>query len=96
MVADPNRLATLVPHLEGVSAVCWLLGSADDGAIHGPQLESFLEHVVDTPVRAVFYEPSECHPGGREIARRAADRHRMTVEVLDGDDTARAVARALR
>ena len=23
-LADPDRLATLLPHLEGVSALCWL------------------------------------------------------------------------
>ena len=26
VVADPDRLGTLLPHLQGVSAVCWLAG----------------------------------------------------------------------
>ena len=28
VVADPDRLATLVPALSGVTVVCWLMGSA--------------------------------------------------------------------
>jgi nucleoside-diphosphate-sugar epimerase len=54
-VADPDRLSTLAPHLEGVSVLCWLMGTAHgDGdavaAIHGPRLESLLETIVDAPV----------------------------------------------
>ena len=30
VVADPDRLGTLMRALAGVTAVCWLLGSADD------------------------------------------------------------------
>ena len=26
VIADPNRLGTLLPHLHGVSAVCWRAG----------------------------------------------------------------------
>ena len=95
VVADPDRLGTLVVHLDGVSAVCWLLGRVDERALHGPRLESFLEHLVDTPVRGVVYEASDSHPGGAEIARRAAARHRMPVEIAGGDATAAAVARVL-
>ena len=97
IVADPDRLGTLVTRLDGVSAVCWLMGNVDDGGLHGPRLESFLEHLVDTPVRGVVYEASERHPGGRDIARRAAEHHRMPVELVDGGAaTADAVARVLR
>jgi len=27
-LADPDRLMTLMPHVEGVSVLCWLMGSA--------------------------------------------------------------------
>jgi hypothetical protein len=94
VVADPNRLGTLLPHIEGVSVLVWLLGSVDGvagEALHGPRLESMLETLVDTPVRGVVYEG----PGER-IARRFADTFRMRVEVLRaGDDAAVAVARIL-
>jgi nucleoside-diphosphate-sugar epimerase len=59
VVADPDRLGTLMPQLDGVSVVCWLLGSAagDSAAdLHGPRLQTFLERLVDTPVRGFVYE----------------------------------------
>ena len=97
VVADPDRLATLVPHLEGVTAACWLLGSVDEETLHGPRLETFLEHLVDTPVRGVVYETSARHPAGAEIARRARSRYRMPVEIVepDGGGAAAAVEQVL-
>ena len=57
VVADPDRLATLVPVLSGVSVVCWLMGSADGSPeVHGARLETLCEHLVDTPVRGLVYE----------------------------------------
>ena len=56
VVADPDRLATLVPRLAGVSAICWLLGSAEGAPeLHGARLRTLLERLVDTPVRGVVY-----------------------------------------
>ena len=40
VLADPNRLATLMPALDGASAACWLMGTASDPALHGPRLAS--------------------------------------------------------
>ena len=94
VVADPDRLGTLLPHLEGVSVLVWLLGSVRGEAaetLHGPRLESLLETLVDTPVRGLVYEG----PGER-IARRFADTFRIRVDVLQaGDDAAAAVARVV-
>lgn len=59
VVADPDRLGTLMAHLHGVTVVCWLMGSADAEAasdLHGPRLRTLLERLVDTPVRGVVYE----------------------------------------
>ena len=94
-LADPDRLATLVPHLEGVSVLCWLLGSAagDDelvAAVHGARLERLLERLVDTPVRGVVYEGAgrvDRHrlERGAVIARAAALRWRIPVEVVEQD-----------
>src|SRR5690349_2622086 len=59
VVADPNRLATLTPHLDGASVVCWLMGSAegeDVAPLHAERLEALLETLVDTHVRGLVYE----------------------------------------
>ncbi|MGI8805443.1 MAG: hypothetical protein ACR2IN_07100 [Thermoleophilaceae bacterium] len=94
-VADPDRLGTLTPSLEGVSVLCWLMGTAGGqpeavAALHGPRLESMLEAIVDTPVRGVVYEAAgsvdpACLAGGAALARRAARTHRMPVELIVSD-----------
>ena len=59
VVADPDRLGTVMAQLAGVTAVCWLLGSATGetaAGLHGPRLETLLERLVDTPVRVIVYE----------------------------------------
>ncbi len=93
VVADPDRLATLVPALAEVSAVCWLMGTAGGSseataALHGPRLQSMLETVVDTPVRGVVYEAAgtaspELLEEGAAIARSAASTYRMPVRIAD-------------
>lgn len=90
--ADPDRLGTLLPTIEGVSALCWLMGTAADNAeaLHGPRLDSLVEKLVDTHVRGVVYEaagslPPAAFAGGAEIVRRAAGTYGMPVEILDAD-----------
>ncbi len=93
VVADPQRLSTLVPHLEGVSLMCWLMGTAagearELEAIHGPRLESVLESIVDTPVRGFVYEAAgsvraELLERGAEVVRQAGRRHRMPAAVVE-------------
>ena len=36
VVADPDRLGTLLPGIEGVTVVCWLMGSAVESG-RGPR-----------------------------------------------------------
>jgi uncharacterized protein YbjT (DUF2867 family) len=95
VVADPDRLATLLPAVEGVSAICWLMGSArgDTGGVaplHGERLRSLLERLVDTPVRGFVYEGAGSVDGGllargAAAAREAAETYRMRVEVVESD-----------
>ncbi len=95
IVADPDRLATLLPQIEGIGLLYWLMGTAtgDPGtvaAIHAERLESFLDALVDTPVRGIAYEAAgTVEPGrlerGADIARRAAATHSIPVEVLTRD-----------
>jgi hypothetical protein len=94
VVADPDRLATLIPGLAGVSAVCWLLGSAETGAeLHGPRLRTLLERLVDAPVHGLVYEAAGSVDdgllaAGATIVREASTRWRIPVEVVDQDPAA--------
>ena len=95
MVADPDRVASILDHVGDVALVFWLLGSAQGrpeevAAVHGPRLERLMEEIVDTPVRGFVYEA-----GGRverphlergaAIVREAAERWRIPVEVVAED-----------
>lgn len=98
-VADPDRLGTLLPLLEGVSVVCWLMGSASGApdsvaALHGPRLGSMLAKLVDTPVRGLVYEAAgtvgtELLAEGGVVARAAAATYRMPVRVVEQTPEAR-------
>ena len=91
--ADPDRLGTLLAHLADVSAVCWLMGSAEgDGveALHGPRWQSMVERLVDTPVRGAVYEGAgsvsvALLEAGAATARAAAETFHIPVEVIEVD-----------
>jgi nucleoside-diphosphate-sugar epimerase len=98
VIADPNRLATLTPHLDGVSVLCWLMGSVGVEHLHGERLESLLETLVDTHVRGVVYEATGSAERamlerGAALVRQAGETWRMPVEAVgDGGVTALADA----
>ncbi len=61
VLADPDRVATLVAALEHATVACVLLGSAVGSAeqlsaLHSTRLEMLLTKIVDTTVRGVVYE----------------------------------------
>ena len=93
VVADPDRLGTVMGQLTGVTAACWLMGSATGETaadLHGPRLETLLERLVDTPVRGIVYEAAgSVDPGllagGAAAVREAAGRWRMGAEVVEAD-----------
>jgi len=94
-VADPDRLATLLPLIEGVSIICWLMGTAAAPALHGPRLRSIVEKLVDTPVRGFVYEEAgsveqDRLEEGAAIVREAGEVYRMPVELLEQDPADRA------
>lgn len=67
VLADPDRLATLVPALDHVSVTVFLLGSATGApeqlaALHGPRLEALLVKLLDTTIRGVVYEAAGTVP----------------------------------
>ena len=91
VVADPYKLATVMPLLDGASAVCWLMGTADGSrdsveAVHGTRLESMLELIVDTHARGFVYETGGvARELGLHAARCAKEVYEMPIEVLDSD-----------
>jgi nucleoside-diphosphate-sugar epimerase len=91
VVADPDRLGTIMGQLAGVTVVCWLMGSVTGAPeLHGPRLETLLERLVDTPVRGIVYEAAgSVEPAllaaGAAAVRAAAERWRMPAEVVEAD-----------
>jgi uncharacterized protein YbjT (DUF2867 family) len=91
VAADPDRLGTLMPALPGVTVVCWLLGSAEDAAaLHGNRLRTFVERLVDTPVRGFVYEGAgtvddALLASGAGIVRAGSNTWRIPVEIVDVD-----------
>jgi nucleoside-diphosphate-sugar epimerase len=91
VVADPDRLGTLVPALPGVSAICWLMGGAGDApAVNGERLQTLTERLVDTHVRGLVYEAAGpagaalLGPGAAIVQTAAAIWH-MPVEIVTDD-----------
>jgi hypothetical protein len=83
VVADPHRLATLMPHVDGASAVIWLMGTAG-GPVHDTRLESMLEFIVDTPARGLVYETGGVErEDGVFAVRCAVETYEMPVEILE-------------
>lgn len=93
VVADPDRLGTLVRAVDGVTVVCWLMGSAvGSPEVHGARLQTFMEHLVDTPVRGFVYEAAgevdaAVLSHGAQLVREAAETWRMRAEVVSADPT---------
>jgi uncharacterized protein YbjT (DUF2867 family) len=87
VVADPDRVGSIVELVGDVTVVAWLLGSARGSeeqvaALHGSRLERLLEKLVDTPVRGLVYEASGDLPepmlaGGVELVDAASRRWRI-------------------
>ena len=94
-VGDPDRIATLMEALTGVTIVCWLMGSAtgdpdDVFALHDGRLRMLWEKLVDTPVRGVVYEAAgSVDPAalirGEAVARVAHETWRIPLEYLRAD-----------
>src|SRR4051795_4053583 len=92
-VGDPDRIATLMEALPGVTILCWLMGNVAAPELHGGRLRMMFEKLVDTPVRGGVYEGT---PAGETLARTCADTWRIPLELLaPGEDPLPAVARLL-
>lgn len=95
VVADPDRVGTLLDHIDGVAVVYWLLGTAKAepevlAAVHGPRLERLLDELIDTPVRAIVYEGAgsvqdRYFADGRAVVEKFETVHRIPATVVDAD-----------
>ena len=74
--ADPDRLGTLLPALEEVSAACWMAPVAPE------RLESLVDHLVDTPVRGLVVDGARVEAGA---AVAAGGRRSVPVQPARGD-----------
>jgi uncharacterized protein YbjT (DUF2867 family) len=98
VLADPDRVGSMVAALEHVSVVVHLLGSAQGpseqlAALHGPRLDMLLSRVTDSPVHAFVYEAcGSVDPAvlaaGAQCVRAFSIRTRTRVELLDAEPSA--------
>jgi hypothetical protein len=95
-IGTPDRLATLRAALEGVTVLCWLLGSAtgpaqEVEALHTTRLEFFATQAIDTTVRGLIYEAcgttisAETLRGGMGVVRAVAERNAIPLAFLTAD-----------
>lgn len=92
---DPDRIATLTYALDGVTVLCWLLGSAQGteeqvDALHGTRLQMLLERSIDTTVRGVLYEAAGSASAtrlaaGAETVRAACGRSEIPWALLEAE-----------
>jgi nucleoside-diphosphate-sugar epimerase len=92
VLADPDRVGTVVATLDGVAIVVWLLGHARDPELHGPRLRALLEKLVDTPVRGFVLE--RAGQDDEAIAREAQATWSIPLAVVE-DDSPEAAVRGL-
>jgi nucleoside-diphosphate-sugar epimerase len=94
-VGDPDRIASISYALDGVTILCWLMGSAlgDDeqlAALHGSRLSMLLERTIDTTVRGLLYEAAgSVDPtllaAGAETVRAACSYSEIPHALLEAD-----------
>lgn len=94
-IGDPDRIATLSYALDGVTVLCWLMGSARGTpeqleALHGPRLKMLLERSIDTTVRGLLFEASgsvgaELLDAGAETVRAACSYSEIPYTLLRSD-----------
>jgi uncharacterized protein YbjT (DUF2867 family) len=97
-VGDPDRVASISYALDGVTILCWLMGSAGGSdeqlaALHGSRLKMLLERTIDTTVRGLLYEAAgSVDPAllaeGAETVRAACTYSEIPHAVLDVDPAA--------
>ena len=86
VVADPNRVGTVLEHVGDVAVVAWALGAAAGSSardVNGPRLERMLERLVDTPVRGFVLDAPPAQPESKELVAVAAETWHIPVRVVE-------------
>lgn len=86
VVADPDRVGTVLDHVGDVAVVVWALGAATGSSapdVNGPRLERVLERLVDTPVRGFVLDLPPDAPLARTLVEIASTTWRIPVRVVD-------------
>lgn len=91
-IADPARLGSLLPCLDSVAVIYWLMGTATGdpdvvAALHNARLEAILSRIVDTAVRGFAYEAAGSVDdglldGGAQLVRAAERRWHIPCELI--------------
>jgi threonine dehydrogenase-like Zn-dependent dehydrogenase len=94
-IGDPDRIGTISYALDGVTILCWLMGSAQGSrealaALHGSRLRMLLERTIDTTVRGLLYEAAGSVDAalladGAETVRSACERSEIPHALLAAD-----------
>jgi uncharacterized protein YbjT (DUF2867 family) len=97
-IGDPDRIATLMDGLIGVTIVCWLMGSPTGdpdtiAELQDGRLRMMWEKLVDTPVRGVVHEasgtlPPELLARGRGVAEVSSATWQIPLQVVEADPAA--------
>jgi hypothetical protein len=96
LIGTPDRLASLLGALDGVTIACWMLAAARGErarvqALHGSRMESFLGQAIDTTMRGFVYEAAgvtmaqEIRAEGERIVRTVAERNAIPAAILRAD-----------
>jgi RNA polymerase sigma-B factor len=86
VVADPDRLGTLMTALVGVSAICWLMGGAADApALNGERLETLTERFLPLARSLAM----RYHGGGEPLEDLVQVASLGLVKAIEGFDPAR-------
>jgi len=95
-IGTPDRLATLRAALDGVTILCWLLGTAAGSErqlreLHTHRLEFLLSQAIDTTVRGFVYEVRagatlpDVTLAGEQTARALTERNSIPAAFLTAD-----------
>lgn len=95
VVANPDRVGTLIPALAQVSVALILLGSAQGepeavAALHGPRLQMLATRMVDTTIHGVVYEAQgtvdrALLASGADLIKAFGESSRARVALLEAD-----------
>lgn len=98
ILADPDRIGTLIPALAGVTIMCHLLACATGTqdhleALHTTRLEALLQRTIDTTIHGVLYEaqgtiPEALLATGADLVKSKCNESRIHYAPLKAEPSA--------